>query len=228
MGSAGRWPRILVVTDRRRLVADAGAAWADWPSLLEAQVAGALAGGADLVQVREPDLDARTLSETLRRLFTAVPGSARRVLVNDRMDVARATGAAGVHLTERSVPVGEARAVQPGDLRWVIGRSVHDGAAAAGAGDADFLLAGTVRCTVSKPKGWRLLGWDGLAAIVRAAGDVPVVAIGGLGPEHAGEILHAGAVGLAGIGCFLPIRGQDVAASVEARVRELRIAFDRE
>jgi thiamine-phosphate diphosphorylase len=149
------------------------------------------------------------------------------VLVNDRMDIARVTGAGGVHLTERSVPVGDARAVQPPNHRWVIGRSVHDAEGAARARDADFLVAGTVRATRSKPDVTALLGWAGLAAIVRAAGDVPVMAIGGLGPEHAVAILHAGAAGLAGIGCFLPIEGEDVAASVRERVHTLRMAFDR-
>ena len=72
MADARRWPRVMVVTDRRRLVSDAGAALDDWPSLLEAQVSGALAGGADLIQVREPDVDASSLARTLRAVFTGV------------------------------------------------------------------------------------------------------------------------------------------------------------
>jgi thiamine-phosphate pyrophosphorylase len=227
MGEGSGWPRLLVVTHRRRLVEQAGAAPEEWPLLLEAQIAGALAGGADLIQVREPDLDARTLVQTLRSLFAAVPGSATRVLVNDRVDVATITGAAGVHLTERSVSVGDARALQPPAARWVIGRSVHDTAGAGTHHAADYLLAGTVQHSASKPEGWRGLGWDGLAAIVKAAAGRPVVAIGGLGPEHAGEILRVGAVGLAGIGCFLPIRGENVELSVREQVQRLRIAFDR-
>jgi thiamine-phosphate pyrophosphorylase len=216
----------MVVTDRRRLVSEAGAAYDDWPTLLEAQVSGALAGGADLVQVREPDVDARTLVRTLRAVFTGVPESAHRVVINDRADVALATGAAGVHLTERSIRIDEARTLQPAGTAWVIGRSVHDEGGAAAARDADYLVAGTVQPSRSKPEG-HLLGWKGLSAIVRAAGTVPVMAIGGLGPQHVLEIVAAGAVGLAGIGCFLPIRGEDVVASVRERVRTVRMAFDR-
>jgi thiamine-phosphate pyrophosphorylase len=227
MGESVRPPRLLVVTDRRRLVAAAGGTLVDWPQLLVAQVSGALAGGADLIQIREPDLEAKNLSGAVRRLFAALPGCAPHVLINDRVDIARVTGAGGVHLTERSVPLDEARAVQPPNRRWVIGRSVHDPDGATRARGADYLVAGTVRASASKPDLTLLLGWTGLAAIVRAAGDVPVLAIGGLGPEHAAEILHAGAAGIAGIGCFLPIQGEDVAASVRDRVLALRLAFDR-
>jgi thiamine-phosphate pyrophosphorylase len=217
----------MVVTDRRRLVSDAGAALDDWPSLLEAQVSGALAGGADLIQVREPDVDANTLIRTLRAVFTSVQGSAHRVIVNDRADVALAIGAAGVHLTERSIRIDEARTLQPAGTVWVIGRSVHDVAGAAATRGADYIVAGTLQPSPSKPESRRLLGWKGLSAIVGAAGTVPVMAIGGLGPQHVQEIVDAGAVGLAGIGCFLPIRGEDVVASVRERVRAVRMAFDR-
>ena len=217
----------MVVTDRRRLVSETGAADDEWPSLLEAQVSGALAGGADFVQIREPDVDARTLVRTLRALFTGVPESAHRVVINDRADVALATRAAGVHLTERSIRIDEARTLQPAGIVWVIGRSIHDEAGAATARGADYLVAGTVQPSRSKSEDPRLLGWKGLAAIVRAAGTVPVMAIGGLGPQHVQEIVDAGAVGLAGIGCFLPIRGEDVVASVRERVRAVRMAFDR-
>jgi len=227
MGEGPAWPRILVVTNRRQLVAAAGTALADWPDVLRAQVAGALAGGADLVQIREPDLDARTLAAVLRRLFADLPDSAGHVVVNDRVDAARVTGAAGVHLAERSVSVGEARLLQPPGVRWVVGRSVHDAAAASVDDESDYLLVGTVRPSASKPPGWRTLGWTGLADVARAAGARPVVAIGGLGPADVDLVRRAGAAGIAGIGCFLPIQGESVAISVQERVRAMRIAFDR-
>ncbi len=87
-----RWPRVMLVTDRRRLVADTGAPAGDWAALLTAQIRGAVAGGVDLIQVREPDLDAATLTRFLQSLFASVPGSQSRVVVNDQLDVARATG----------------------------------------------------------------------------------------------------------------------------------------
>jgi thiamine-phosphate pyrophosphorylase len=199
MADRAGWPRIVVVTDRHRLLRRLGAGPDAWPELLQAQIAGALAGGADLVQVREPDLEGGRLARFLRWTFERLPAAAGRVVVNDRVDVAWVTGAAGVHLPERSVKVDEARALLPPGKAWVIGRSVHE----------------------------RLLGWDGLAEVVRAAGGTPVVAIGGLGADQVDAVLQAGAVGLAGIGCFLPEPGDTLEASVQERVGALRKAFDK-
>jgi thiamine-phosphate pyrophosphorylase len=228
MADRAGWPRIVVVTDRRRLVRRIGAEPDAWPELLQAQIAGALAGGADLVQVREPDLEGGRLARFLRRTFEHLPAAAGRVVVNDRVDVAWVTGAAGVHLAERSVTVDEARALLPPGKAWVIGRSVHEQRSAAAASRAaDYLLAGTVQASASKAPAWRLLGWEGLAEVVRAAGGTPVVAIGGLGADQVDAVLQAGAVGLAGIGCFLPEPGDTVEVSVQARVGALRKAFDK-
>jgi thiamine-phosphate pyrophosphorylase len=217
----------MLVTDRRRLVARMGAREEDWPDLLGSQVEAALAGGADLVQVREPDLPARLLVRFLRQLFERLPDSRPLVVVNDRADdVALATGAGGVHLTERSLDPADVRRLRSADKRWVTGRSVHDPGTAGRHRDADYLLAGTVRASASKPAGWRVLGWDGLAAIVRAAGTTPVVAIGGLTAGDAEDVRRAGAVGLAGIGCFLPEAGADLGWSVRSKVQRMRMAFD--
>jgi thiamine-phosphate pyrophosphorylase len=217
---------VLVVTSRHRLIERAGALAGAWPDLLLAQIAGALEGGADLIQVREPDLDAGALSRFLRRLFHEIPGSQRRVLVNDRADIAWVTGAAGVHLTERSLDLEDVRRLLPADKKWVMGRSVHDAATAARCRTASYLLAGTVRTSGSKPPDWSLLGWEGLTAVVREAADTPVVAIGGLGAGDVPAIRRAGAQGLAAIGCFLPESGLDIAASVQDRVHAVRRAFD--
>jgi thiamine-phosphate pyrophosphorylase len=217
---------VLVVTSRRRLTAQCKLPAEAWQAPLLAQVAGALAGGADLVQVREPDLDAGPLAAFLRRLFREVPGSASRVVVNDRLDVALATGAAGVHLTDRSVGLEDIQPLIPADKGFVTGRSVHDPATAARCRAASYQLAGAVLASASKPAGWRLLGWSGLADVVRAAGTTPVVAIGGMTAEHVPAARRAGATGVAGIGCFLPSAGEDIASSVQARVRAVRQAFE--
>lgn len=140
------------------------------------------------------------------------------MVVNDRADVASVTGAAGVHLTERSLELEDVRRLLSADKKWVMGRSVHDAATAARCRPASYLLAGTVQASGGKPSDWRLLGWTGLADIVRAADGTPVVAIGGLGPDEGRDTLRAGAVGIAGIGCFLPEPGRDIVASVRERV----------
>lgn len=226
MGEAARWPRVLVVTDRKRLVRQLAARPDAWPDLLEAQIAGALAGGADLVQVREPDLPAGLLVRFLRGLFERMPASTARIVVNDRVDVAWVTGAAGVHLTERSLSVEDARTLLPAGRHWVIGRSVHEPSSAAACAAAAYLVAGTVLPSASKPDVRRQLGWAGLAEIAHAADKTPVVAIGGLGPGDVRAVLDAGAVGVAGIGCFLPEPGCAVAPSVRERVLAMRKEFD--
>ena len=220
------WPRVVVVTARARLVGQAGVSLGAWPDLLLEQISGALDGGADLIQVREPDLDAGALVRFLRRLFRELPDCSSRVVVNDRVDIAWVTGAGGVHLTDRSIDLEDVRQLVSADKKWVMGRSVHDPATAARSRSASYLLAGTVQASGSKPPDWRLLGWAGLRAVVGAAEGTPVVAIGGLGAADVAAVLGAGAAGIAGIGCFLPQPGREVASSVQERVRAVRKAFD--
>ena len=215
----------MLVTDRHRLVAETGAPPEDWASVLTAQIAGAVAGDVDLIQVREPDLDADTLSRFLLGLFAAVPGSQSRVVVNSMVEVARAVSARGVHLPERS-PLWDVRALVSTDKQWVTGRSVHTIETAADSAGASYLLAGTVASSQSKPVGWTTLGWAGLAALVSAARDIPVVAIGGLSTGDIPAIVRAGATGIAGIGCFVPRGPADVTEFVQARVSAMRLAFD--
>jgi thiamine-phosphate pyrophosphorylase len=216
----------MLVTDRHRLVAETGAPPGDWAAVLTAQIAGAVAGEVDLIQVREPDLEADTLSRFLIRLFASVPGSQSRVVVNRMVEVARAVGARGVHLPEGSHALRDIRTLASTDKQWVMGRSVHTLQAVTDSAGASYLLAGTVLSSESKPTGWTTLGWAGLKTLVSSAGHVPVVAIGGLSTGDIPAIVRAGATGLAGIGCFVP-RGQvDVSEFVRARVTSMRLAFD--
>ena len=216
----------MLVTDRRRLVADLGAPAGDWAALLTAQIRGAVEGGADLIQVREPDLDATTLVPFLRSLFASVPGSQSRVVVNNQWDVARASGARGVHLPERTPIPGDVRALALADKQWVTGRSVHSVRSVAASGGVSYLLAGTVLPSRSKPDGWIILGWEGLKGLVAAASDVPVLAIGGLTADHIPALVEAGATGIAGIGCFVPGAQDELTEFVHDRVRAMRLAFD--
>jgi thiamine-phosphate diphosphorylase len=141
-------------------------------------------------------------------------------VVNDRLDIALATGAGGVHLRSDSIPTLAARSIVPAG--FVIGRSVHDAAeAASGAAGTDYLIAGTVFPTPSKPTGQRLLGTSGLTDVVRAV-RVPVLAIGGVTVERADQIAATGAAGLAAISLFLPSRNR----SMKQVVEELRARFD--
>ena len=191
---------VHLVTDRHRLAA--GCAGPAARQCLLRQIEYAIEAGIDVVQIRERDLDARELSRLVRDAVAGAAGTPTRIVVNDRADVAIACGAAGVHLRSDSMPASVVRSIAPEG--FLIGRSVHSIAEAREAcAAADYLLAGTVWATPSKPPGAvPLLGTDGLAAVA-AAVDVPVVAIGGVSVARVRELREAGAAGLAGIGLFL-------------------------
>jgi thiamine-phosphate pyrophosphorylase len=120
------------------------------------------------------------------------------LIVNDRVDVALAARADGVHLGQTDVPLAEARRLAK---HLVIGVSTHDLAqvAAAVAGGADYLGYGPVYATRTKANPDPVQGLAALRAAVVAAGTTPVVAIGGITPEHAGEVYATGAAALCAI-----------------------------
>lgn len=183
-------------------------------------IADAAAAGVDLVQIRARGLDDRALLTLTREAIAAVRGSRARVLVNDRVDVALAAGAAGVHLRGDSIPPSRARALA--GAGFIVGRSVHDedeAAAVEAQGGCDYLIFGAVFPTASKPPGHQP---SGLAALRSVCAHVrlPVLAIGGISVERAAEVAVAGAAGVAAIGLFHQAR--DLRATVTA----VRGAFD--
>jgi len=186
------------------------------------QVRGAVAGQVDFIHVRERDLEAGALLALVRRLAIEAPGSAERMLVNDRLDVAMAGGVRGVHLREASFGVGEVRLVS---AACAIGASVHDVTGARRRRGATYLVAGTVRPTPSKAPD-RYLGWEGLREVVRAAEGCPVLGIGGLDLPEVPDLARSGAAGLAGVGAFIPPNPCDVRSFVQNCARNLRLAFD--
>jgi len=155
--------------------------------------------GIALIQVRERDLDARPLARLVDAITALSRGTRTRVVVNDRLDVALACGADGVHLRGDSMLAAAVRRIAPPS--FLVGRSVHGVPEAIAAGPVDYLIAGTVFQTSSKPAGHPLIGMDGLRAIVTAT-SVPVLAIGGITLDRLGPVLAAGAAGAAGIGLF--------------------------
>lgn len=183
-----------MVSDRRRF-GDRG------EDALVLRIAAAARAGVDLVQVRERDLEARDLCRLVARCVEATRGTRTRILVNDRVDVALATGAHGVHLRADSVPASRVRAIVP--RGFVIGRSVHsvDEIAQASWDDgADYLLFGTVFATTSKP-GAVPAGREGLTSAA-ASTTVPVLAIGGISADSVRQLGRTGAAGFAAIGLF--------------------------
>lgn len=181
----------------------------------------AVAAGIDVIQLREPDLPARQLCDLARTVAGIASGTRTRVVVNDRADVALASGCAGVHLPGDAPPVARVRGLSA--PTWLVGRSVHSADEAVANADADYVLFGAVY--ESGPKPGR--GLDALRAVVTAVGSVPVLAIGGVTVPRAAECMTAGASGVAAIRLFLPPGRATGALGIAAGAAALRGAFDR-
>jgi len=155
------------------------------------------AGGSDLaIHARGRALSGREHYELAVQL-SVLPSF---LFVNDRLDVALAVPAAGVQLGSNSLAVAAARALNP---LWWIGKSVHDlaEAEAARAEGADYLVIGPVYATASHPSP-QPLGVAQLRKIAMAAGDLPVIAIGGITVNRVREVRNSGAYGIAAIRAF--------------------------
>jgi thiamine-phosphate pyrophosphorylase len=216
-------PVICLVTDRHRLAQRLALDPDGEPILtLLVEIVGAAAeAGIDLVQVREADLDAQRLIAVVHRLVRQTRGTKTRVVVNDRLDVALAAEAHGVHLKDRPVSAARIRAAAPD--AFLIGQSIHSPGRAAGS-DADYLVFGTVFQTSSKPELRAVAGLAGLAAAAKNAG-VPVLGIGGVTVSRFGAMAAAGADGFAAVDLFLPSESGRPAPFHEI-IAEARETFD--
>ena len=215
-------PIFCLVTDGRRTLRDP----ANVGELVEL-VRQAAAAGVNLVQVRERNLDDRHLRALTRSIVDAVEGTAAKVVVNDRVDIALAGGAHGVHLRADSPAAGVVRAMVPEE--FLIGRSVHgEGEAITAARTGvDYLILGTIFPTASKPAG---AAWLGLEALKRAAGaiHVPILAIGGITAGNVGTLAAAGAAGFAAIGLFAGMSNEtegERGAELQTLMAAVRAAF---
>ena len=209
---------LCLVTDRAQLGASSDRSVI--PGTLTELAREAVDAGVDIIQIRERDLDAAPLLDIAGAIVEIARGSGTDVVVNDRLDVAIASGANGVHLRADSLAPAAARAMAPAG--FLIGRSVHEASEARVHGfTVDYLIAGTVFATPSKPAENRLLFRRGLEEIVGAV-RVPVLAIGGVTMDRVPEVAAAGAAGIAGIRLFLE-RGTSMRTSVQA----IREQFDR-
>lgn len=185
-----------------------------------ATVQAAVRGGATLVQVREPAATTRELSCLAEAVHLALAGTGVPLLVNDRLDVALAVGAEGVHLGQRDLPAVDARRIAGTDL--LIGLSVSDLAETAEAnalptGTVDYLGVGPVFATATKPLAAPPLGLDGTAE-VRAATGLPCVAIGGINSSTAGQVLATGVNGIAVVSAVCGTPDPQAAAALLRRI----------
>lgn len=208
---------LCYVTDRRSLTE---ANPSESLPVLTSKIAQVAAAGVDWVQIREKDLSAAELAALTRqslRLTAELSAKSSsgsrnlgRILVNDRLDVAIAERAAGVHLGEKSLPVAEAKRLvelargrHAVDESFLIGVSCHSlEAAQAAQGDgADYIFFGPVFATPSKEPFGAPQGTERLGQVCRAL-SIPVLAIGGITLDNANSSIDAGAAGIAAIRLF--------------------------
>jgi thiamine-phosphate pyrophosphorylase len=207
-----RKPIFCYVTDRRLFGTVPASADVQSSSVLHPQVISlydsisrAVATGVDWIQIREKDLGSRELLELARFAVAAARGTQTRVLINDRLDVALAARAAGIHLGENSLPLETVARWRHSSGRkdFQIGVSCHsiEAARAAEAGGADYIFFGPVFATPSKAAFGAPQGIERLREVC-ASVKIPVLAIGGVNFENGRECLKAGASGVAAIRLF--------------------------
>ena len=170
--------------------------------------------GLDLIQIRERDLAGRRLLTFVQEGVSLAAGTEARIFVNDRLDVALAGGAAGVHLPARGLPATEVRRSYSNIL---IGASTHnvDELRRAEDGGANFAVFGPVFAPTSKKSAHPPVGVGALAEAATAV-EIPVLALGGVTEENARECVAAGAAGVAGISLF------QASPNLAATVKRLR------
>jgi len=188
----GKRLRLVVITDE-------GLAE---PLGVEQVISQALRAGAPAIQLRAKDATAGEVAAMARTLLPMVRAAGALFIVNDRLDVALAVGADGVHLGPDDLSVEQVRSAARED--FIVGYSTDDPgeAARAEADGADYLGSGTVYPTTNKSDPGEVIGLSGLRRVVEAV-SIPVVGIGGITPAHADHVAGAGASGIAVIGAVM-------------------------
>ena len=184
-------PTIYPITDTRL----SGLSHAEQVELLAA-------GGATLIQLRDKDASPRDFYDQAVAAIRVARSKNVRVIINDRVDIALCAGADGVHLGQDDMPTAAARGVL--GTNAIIGYSTHnvDQVMEAKELSIDYLAIGPVFETSTKADPDPAIGLEGLNAMRELAGDVPVVAIGGINADNIGVVLAAGANSAAIIGCL--------------------------
>lgn len=209
LNKSKRAPLLCYVTDLQNLSA---AESTDAHATLLQKIAAASAAGVDWIQIREKRISAKECSkltlEALQRSASSALGvaSRARIIVNDRLDVALAAQAGGVHLGENSLPPQEARQLVRAlhrDENFLIGVSCHslEAAKSAERGGADYLFFGPVFDTPSKAAYGPPQGLTRLAEVCRSV-SIPVLAIGGITLANCAACFSAGASGIAAVRLF--------------------------
>jgi thiamine-phosphate pyrophosphorylase len=210
--NSARRPILCYVTDRQSRAP--GLSRNALAPLVE-RISSAASAGVDWIQIREKDLSGKEVSDLVRKSLLQTEQSntqsalATRILVNDRLDVAIAERADGIHLGDNSLPLRHVRKwlntnrERVGAEQFLVGVSCHsvDDARAAADQGADYIFFGPIFATPSKAAYGTPQGVERLAEVCRAV-SIPVLAIGGITTQNASECIGAGAAGVAAIRLF--------------------------
>ncbi|GAB4417107.1 MAG: thiamine phosphate synthase [Thermodesulfovibrionales bacterium] len=202
--------RLYLITDRKIF---------DSPSSLFTAIEEALKGGVRAVQLREKDLGTRELLDMAYPMRELTKRYNAKLFINDRVDVAAAVGADGVHLGKGSMPASAAKKVSKG--RLTVGVSTHSISEALEAEEegADFITFGPIYQTPSKLKYGEPVGINALK-IVRSRVSIPIMAIGGINIDRTREVMASGADGVAVISAILS--AEDIKQTTESFLRCLQ------
>jgi len=162
----------------------------------------ALDGGTSVVQLRDKDASTREMIELGQKLRTVTERKGVPLLVNDRVDVALAIKADGVHVGQDDMPVGMVRKLVGADMIIGMSAGTVEEAVQAESDGADYLGVGAVYATSSKSDAGDPIGTQALKAIVDSV-SIPVVAIGGINGKNAHECITQGAAGVAVISAIV-------------------------
>lgn len=180
------------------------------------QARAAAQGGAALVQIRDKDISDFEFTALVKSLLPEMVAYGVQLIVNDRIEVAIATGAHGLHIGQGDGDVGTIRQMMPRGM--ILGLSIEtDAQARRIPAGVDYIGAGPIRATATKPDHAHPIGFEGLAQITAVA-RLPTYAIGGLGHGDAAAIKAAGAVGMAVVSAVT--RAPDPIAATRALVNE--------
>ncbi|HEY2645400.1 MAG TPA: thiamine phosphate synthase [Candidatus Acidoferrales bacterium] len=227
-----RKPILCYVTDRRAAVAGdererapGGQFSANSLNFVRSAIQNAAAAGVDWIQIREKDLAGHSLVDFTRLVIKDTVSLVNRIVINDRLDVALAANAAGIHLGENSLPLDAVAQWRHrcGRTDFQIGVSCHslEAVRLASRGGADYVFFGPVFATPSKAAFGTPQGIEQLREVC-AAVEIPVLAIGGVTFENARTCLEAGAAGIAAIRLFQDATDTDrLAASVQSLVQAI-------
>ncbi len=181
-------------------------------------VKAALEGGVKAVQLREKDLSGKELFSLAKELRELTNRYDAKLLINDRVDIALAVGADGVHMGRQSVSVQDARMAFSSSP--IVGVSTHslEEALQAESDGADFITFGPVYYTPSKASYGQPLGIENLKKVAKAV-NIPVFALGGVKKDNVTEALSAGAYGVAMISAIMA--AYDVKNSTEEPLKKI-------